>query len=257
MTQKSVKKVDMELRQPHAVLDLSSRGKKALKIERLLDLKARKEPMKVLEIGTGSGGIAHYFATHPVLRCEVTAVDVVDQRRVREGFVFRLVDGTTLPFDDEAFDVVISNHVIEHVGDRRAQRHHLQEIARVLSPKGIAYLATPNRWMWVEPHFRLALLSWLPRSWRTAYVRLRGRGAAYDCEPLTLAELDALVAETGMTWRHVEVEAFREMVAIEGKIGMLATAAAFLPDAFLSRMRPAIPTLICILHKGAKSLTEH
>jgi spermidine synthase len=54
-------------RQPHAVLDLPSRNCKGLKIERLL------------EIGTGSGGIAHYFATHPTLHCEVTAVEVVDQ----------------------------------------------------------------------------------------------------------------------------------------------------------------------------------
>lgn len=63
-------------RQPHAVLDLPSRDWKALKIERLLDLAHRSQPMRVLEVGTGSGGIARYLATHPTLRCEVTAVDV-------------------------------------------------------------------------------------------------------------------------------------------------------------------------------------
>ncbi|SMC22451.1 Methyltransferase domain-containing protein [Desulfacinum hydrothermale DSM 13146] len=244
------------LRQPHAVLDLPSRMKKALKIERLLGLEASHVPMKVLEIGTGSGGIAYYFATHPVLRCDVTAVDVVDQRLVREGFQFHLVNGTTLPFEADSFDVVISNHVIEHVGDRRAQRHHIQEMARVLSPRGIAYLAVPNRWMVVEPHFRLAFLSWLPDSWRSAYVRLRGRGEAYDCAPMTLGELDALLAESGMTWRHVEVEAFREMLSNEGKDGFLATVAALLPDAFLSRLRPIIPTLVCILRKEGKKANE-
>lgn len=58
-------------RQPHAVLDLPSRDWKAMKIERLLDLAKRPQPMRLLGVGTGSGGIAHYFATHPTLCCGV------------------------------------------------------------------------------------------------------------------------------------------------------------------------------------------
>lgn len=48
-------------RQPHAVLDLPSPYQKALKIERLLDLAILSQPIQMLEIGTGSGGIAHYL----------------------------------------------------------------------------------------------------------------------------------------------------------------------------------------------------
>lgn len=60
-------------RQPHAVLDLDSRRLKAIKIERLLDVSSRMQPMRMLEIGTGSGGIANYFRTQPELnaRCIV------------------------------------------------------------------------------------------------------------------------------------------------------------------------------------------
>ena len=92
-----------ETRQPHAVMDLPSRNYKGLKIERLLGLAKRWQPLRLLEIGTGSGGIAHYFAAHPTLRCEVTAVDVVDQRLICEGYDFRLVHDTALPFDDAGF----------------------------------------------------------------------------------------------------------------------------------------------------------
>ena len=144
------------VRQPHAVLDLGSRTAKALKIERLLDLQARSQPLRLLEIGTGSGGIAHYFATHPSLRCEVDAVDVVDNRLTTGDYRFQQVEGVALPFADGRFDVVISNHVIEHVGDASAQAQHLREIRRVMHPDGVGYLAVPNRWMLTEPHYRVS-----------------------------------------------------------------------------------------------------
>jgi ubiquinone/menaquinone biosynthesis C-methylase UbiE len=124
------------VRQPHAVLDLPSRRLKGLKIERLLDLAHRPQPIRMLEIGTGSGGIAHYFGTHPILNCEVTAVDVVDNRLITEGYEYRQVDSVELPFPDALFDVVLTNHVIEHVGDTDAQARHLDEIGRIMRPDG-------------------------------------------------------------------------------------------------------------------------
>lgn len=234
-------------RQPHAVLDLVSRQQKGLKIERLLDLKSRPSPIRMLEVGSGSGGIAHYFATHPKLRCEVTAVDVADQRLVHDGYTFRQVTDTTLPFADASFDAVLTNHAIEHVGDRQAQLAHLKEVRRVMSPEGVGYLAVPNRWMLVEPHYRLAFLSWLPRTWRSPYLRLMRHGEYYDCEPLRLPELDALLKQAGFHFRHLEVEAFRETLAIEGVRTFSARLASAVPDSMLAAFRRAIPTLICRL----------
>lgn len=115
-------------RQPHAVLDLPSRDWKALKIEHLLGLAQRRQPMCLLEVGTGSGGIVHYFGTHPTLACGVRAVDVVDSRLVRDGYAYQQVAGVDLPFEPASFDVVITNHVIEHVGDAAAQHRHFTEI---------------------------------------------------------------------------------------------------------------------------------
>lgn len=59
----------------------------------------------------------------------------------------------------------------------------LSELARVLRPSGIGYLAVPSRWMLVEPHYRLPFLSWMPQRAADAYVRLTGRGEYYDCRP--------------------------------------------------------------------------
>ncbi len=231
-------------RQAHAVLDLPSRRLKALKIEHLLNLVSDPQPLRLLEIGTGSGGISHYFATHPGLACEVTAVDTVDQRLLREGFDFHRVEGTKLPFPDASFDVVITNHVIEHVGDLNAQRHHLQEVHRILRTTGVGYLAVPNRWMIIEPHFRLPFLSWLSRSLRSPYLHLARRGKRYDCEPLSLGQLERLLTETRFEYRNLGVQAWREMLAIEGGRGLLNTAVRRLPNLWIARLAPLVPTLI-------------
>ncbi len=231
-------------RWPHAVLDLRSRRLKALKIERLLNLSARPQPIRMLEIGTGSGGIAHYFASHPTIAYQVTAVDVVDQRQLRKGFDFRQVADTTLPFSNDRFDVVITNHVIEHVGNLSAQRHHLSEMHRVMNPHAIAYLAVPNRWALVEPHYRLAFLSWIPRYLRGPFLRMMHRGVHYDCEPLSLRVLENLLKDAGFKYRNLGARALRETLSIEGDKGVAANIAAKLSDSFLDRLASFIPTLI-------------
>lgn len=50
------------------------------------------------------------------------------------------LDLLSLPFDDDSFDFVIANHVLEHVSDDRGA---LREIFRVLTPGGLAILQTP------------------------------------------------------------------------------------------------------------------
>lgn len=46
-------------------------------------------------------------------------------------------------------DVILTNHVIEHVGEYESQLEHLNEIKRLLK-NGIAYLAVLNKWMLIE-----------------------------------------------------------------------------------------------------------
>ena len=54
-----------------------------------------------------------------------------------------------MPFATGAFDVVLSNEVIEHVADDRASA---EEMARVLRRGGRIVLFCPNRWYPVEQH---------------------------------------------------------------------------------------------------------
>jgi hypothetical protein len=76
-------------------------------------------------------------------------------------------DGRQLPFRDGAFDVVFSNSVIEHVGDRASQQSFAREVARV----GRAYwVQTPNRWFPVEQHLLTPFLHWLPNTWQRRII---------------------------------------------------------------------------------------
>lgn len=229
---------DAPTRHPHVVMDLASRQWKAEKIERLLDLGERPGPLRLLEIGTGSGGIANYFGAHGGGRFVVDAVDVVD------NYTFTLVSDTALPFADASFDVVLSNHVIEHVGDETQQRKHLAELHRVLRPGGIGYLAVPNRWMLTEPHYKLAFLSWLPRRWRSPYLRLAGRGDFYDCEPLQLGQLEQFLDQSGFRYRNRGVEALRITFEIERAKSASTALLRRVPDTLLTPFAPIIPTHI-------------
>jgi SAM-dependent methyltransferase len=227
----------------HAILDLSSRRLKAQKIERLLGLGAPPQTFRVLEIGCGSGGIAHYFGTQST-RYEVHAVDIVDSRVVHDGFRFQLVAGTALPFPDETFDVVISNHVIEHVGQGSRQLAHLRELTRVMTVSGVGYLAVPNRWSLIEPHYRLPLLSVWPRRWRSPYLRLLRKGDEYDCEPLESAKLEAMFRGAGLRFRRLGVGAVRATMELEHPGTVLQTVVCRIPDRVLQLIEPLMPTLI-------------
>jgi len=242
-------------RQSHAPTNLSSRVAKGRKIELLLKLAQWRQPLRILDIGTGSGGIAHYFGTHDQLRCETVSVDVVDERKIFDGYRFVQLSGVELPFEDGSFDVVISNHVIEHVGAMESQLWHLREILRVLRRDGVGYLAVPNRWMLIEPHYKLAFLSWLPSSLRSAYLHLMRKGDFYDCEPLTVGQLERLFDTVGATYQHLHVESIRVFVNTES-VSPLVRFLAKQPDFLLNCFKGSTPTLIYKFEHSSQLLSS-
>ena len=89
------------------------------------------------------------------------------QEQVSAAFTFVSGDGRMLPFRDQSFEIVFSNSVIEHVGDRNEQRKLADEIRRV----GKHYwVETPNRHFPVEQHLLTPFVHWLPRTWQRAWV---------------------------------------------------------------------------------------
>jgi SAM-dependent methyltransferase len=65
-----------------------------------------------------------------------------------------------LPFEENQFDLIFCNAVIEHVGSRLTQEQFLHELIR--SGKTI-FITTPNRWYPIELHTVLPLFHLLPQ----------------------------------------------------------------------------------------------
>lgn len=233
------------IRLPHVVLDQPSRVQKARKIIELIGQDRFRRARRILEVGCGSGVISSTLAALGSPGLDVQGVDVQDSRVVTQGYGFTLVEGTTLPFESRTFDIVVSNHVIEHVGDRNAQLHHLSELHRVLAEDGMIYLAVPNKWRLVEPHFRLPMLSWLPLGLADLYVRWTGKGRQYDCVPLSLGEAQQLLAQSGFSCEDRTFAAVDATIRIEFADRRWGRRLAQgIPRPLLSAIRPVIATLI-------------
>lgn len=237
-------------RLPHAVLDGPSRVFKARKIIDLIGAERFGRTRSVLEVGCGSGVIASTLSELGGDSLEVCAVDVVDNRMTSSGFRFQLVQGTTLPYESQVFDLVITNHVIEHVGDQAEQLRHLGEIHRVLRPDGCVYLAVPNKWRIVEPHYRLPFLSWLPQRTADRYVRSLRRGTHYDCLPLDRKTAERLFSREAFQFENLTTRAIRSTLRIEyPDSGLARLASRYLPEWALKMMLPVVSTMIYRLVK--------
>ncbi len=231
----------MERRAFAVMDDPTDRMRRALDIASVVQLE-RDTSKTILDIGTGSGGIAHGFGTF-FPNAEITSIDISDQRSVKENYVFELYDGATLPFADSQFDLVVFNHVLEHVGEREAQISILTEIRRVLKPDGILYLGVPNKWAIVETHLRIPFLSWLPKKAANRLVKVLGKGDYFDVDSPSMPQLRAMLAETGFECSRREPQLLKaRSKRMAGKKKMLLAAQSVLLKAPL----PFIPTIITV-----------
>jgi len=65
---------------------------------------------KILDLGCGSGIVGKTFSTF--FQAEVLGVDIKDSRIV--NLPFQIIDGRSLPFSENFFDVILINYVLHH-----------------------------------------------------------------------------------------------------------------------------------------------
>jgi SAM-dependent methyltransferase len=130
---------------------------------------AELDPTKdLLDLGAGAGIVPEMGFKGLARR--VCGVDpdprVVDNPHLdegREGF------GESIPYEDESFDVVVSDNVLEHLDN---PLDVFREVHRVLRPGGVFLAKTPNRWHYVAIGATLT-----PHSFHRKFNAARGRAA--------------------------------------------------------------------------------
>ena len=145
------------------------------------------------EEGGESGCRTHNFLEeHYPWPERITALGQHDGHRFRARFPYLDYvegDGCALPFGDASFDIVHSNAVIEHVGERERQATFVREALRVGRQ---VFVTTPNRFFPLEVHTRLPLVHWLPDELAGRVYDLAGKPWARENRLLGPRELRAL-----------------------------------------------------------------
>ena len=164
-----------------AAFSLEGRERKARKVLAILEQAAGDLSGKsLLDIGCSAGIMTRYFA---IAFARVVGTDI-DQPALRHAYssdsekrvAWAAADSQCLPFGEASFDVVNCTHIYEHVPDAARL---MDEIFRVLRPGGICFFSAGNRLSYMEPHYRLPLLSVVPKLVAHRYLQILGRGSHY------------------------------------------------------------------------------
>jgi SAM-dependent methyltransferase len=124
---------------------------------------------RILEIGAGPANPTTAFLARlgPVTGLDVST-EVLANPNLTEA---RVYDGIKIPLAGDAFDLCVSNYVLEHVADPAP---HFQEVFRVLKPGACYCFRTPNRW-----HYVTIASSFVPHS---MHLRLANKLRALDAD---------------------------------------------------------------------------
>ncbi len=174
---------DLSLHSP-ILLDLEYKSPKVRKMLSILQdadaIGGADRKMLAVDIGCSGGfftnGIAPFFQNVLGMDIDFNALLVAHQQREYENLHYIGGDSMSLPLPDNSVDLVICNHVYEHVPD---PERLFSEIHRILKSDGICYLGAASRWIPMEPHYHLLFLSWLPKYLAHRYMRFFGKGNYY------------------------------------------------------------------------------
>ncbi len=162
----------------------------------LQDFHSHTQSLNCLDIGCSSGIITSLLGNHFQMSIGVDidqeAVEYAQKRSSPAHVQFLIADSMVLPFHDNSLDVIVCNHVYEHVP--KAQQM-INEIYRVLKEDGFCYFSAGNKFMLIEGHYGLPFLSWIPKPLAHLYLRVTRKGGFYYEEHCSLRELKKLVGK--------------------------------------------------------------
>jgi 2-polyprenyl-3-methyl-5-hydroxy-6-metoxy-1,4-benzoquinol methylase len=230
-----------------AMRDEEGRRRKAAKILAVLRHATGRTDLSgltVADVGCSQGFIADELAGAGAAVTYGVDIDVpglaAAQARFGARVRFLCSAGEALPFADASIDVVVLNHIYEHVVDPDSV---LADIRRVLKPRGVLYLGLGNRLGVMEPHYRLPFLSYLPGPAADRYVRAFGRADHYHERFRTRPGLRRMLAD----WHVLDytLPVLAEPARFAGD-DLVPGPVTRLPEPALTALLPILPTYLWV-----------
>ncbi len=180
-----------------------------------LAAKYSQPPARLLDFGCGAGEVVG-LALHAGF--DGWGVDTFDEVWEQYGHaagkyggrIVRTISGEPLPFDNESFDIVVTNQVFEHLEDPRPVVH---EVVRVLRRQGLLVAMFPTREVVIEPRLKAPIVHWF-RTGSTAqkqFLRL--------CHALRLCNASDRLRDD---WVASEMESLRRRIFYRNERDTLA-----------------------------------
>jgi ubiquinone/menaquinone biosynthesis C-methylase UbiE len=192
--------------------------------------------------------LADAFGSVVGLDTDPEALAMAVTRFNRENVLYIKGDATRLPFDSKRFDVVVCNHIYEHVP---SAEELMQEIERVLKRDGVCYFSAGNRYWLLEPHYRLPFLGWLPRNIADRYLQITGKGEHYYERLLPLWHLRTLVKDFEIHDYTLEITRDPEKYHAQDVFAHLPFVSR-IPQRLLEPLLYLVPSYIWMLKKRSR-----
>lgn len=210
------------------------RARRAVHLQRLIDsILSEKGSVRILDVGGTEKfwnciDLTQFAGAVHIVLANVDALDAVRQPAI---FSQAQQDGRQLEYEDDAFDLVHSNSVIEHVGSWPDMYAFARETQRVGQ---YYFVQTPNYWFPVEPHCLFPFFQYLPRPARLFLVRCFRLGhwskASSVDEGMRIVESASLLTKTMLGSLFPAATVLVEKFCLLNKSFMVTNHPAFGPQ---------------------------
>lgn len=163
----------------------------------------QRDARTILDVGSGRGGLVvalrrtGYRVVALDLRQSCCRVARLRGQRYALDVPAVRARGERLPFPDATFGAVVCRDVLEH---SRYPAQLLSEIWRVLRAGGSCFVTVINRWCWVDPHYHLAGIAFLPRPLAERAIALLGRSKTSNDDHQRLSDMHYYAYDEFVRW---------------------------------------------------------
>jgi ubiquinone/menaquinone biosynthesis C-methylase UbiE len=212
--------------------------------EKLLELCHVNEDKIVLDVGCGAGATPCYIAKR--FNCKVVGIDILEamverskERAMREGLVdrveFRVGDAQRIPFEENSFDIVITESVTSFPDDKQKA---VNEYVRVTKPGGFVGL---NETTWLKTPTPPEYIAWVSQDFAGTPM------------PLACDEWMALLKNTGLkaiSARTYDIDVKDETKGIFRRYGFIGMLGIYRRMLSLYLRNPSYRDFLQTLRKG-------